>query len=53
MAFHAFRSFVLIGVGTLLRLYEIGKKKLLKKAENRYILFIKKFYDRNNEYSKS
>lgn len=35
MAFHAFRTFILIGVGTFLRLYEIGKKKLLKKAENR------------------
>jgi len=35
MAFHAFRNNILIGVGTFLRMYEIGKKKLLKKAENR------------------
>lgn len=35
MAFHPFRSNVLIGVGNVLRFYEIGKKKLLRKAENR------------------
>lgn len=34
-AFHPFRNHVLVGVGNLLRYYEIGKKKLLKKAENR------------------
>jgi len=35
MAFHTFRNNILIGIGTLFRMYEIGKKKLLKKSENR------------------
>jgi splicing factor 3B subunit 3 len=35
LAFHPFRNHILIGVGNVLRYYEIGKKKLLKKAENR------------------
>ena len=38
LSFHVFRNNILIGVGTLLRMYEIGKKKLLKKSENRYFL---------------
>jgi len=38
MAFHAFRNNILIGIGTKMRYYEIGKKRLLKKAENRSFL---------------
>lgn len=34
-SFHAFRNNVLVGVGNVLRYYEIGKKKLLRKGENR------------------
>ena len=41
MAFHAFRNNILIGIGTKMRYYEIGKKRLLKKAENRFI-YLKK-----------
>ncbi len=33
--FHPFRNNVLIGIGPILRQYEIGKKKLLRKSENR------------------
>lgn len=35
MAFHPFRNNILIGLGPVMRYYEIGKKKLLRKAENR------------------
>lgn len=35
LSFHTFRNNILIGIGTLFRMYEIGKKKLLKKSENR------------------
>ena len=38
MAFHTFRNNILIGIGTLFRMYEIGKKKLLKKSENRFLI---------------
>ena len=31
----AFHGKVLIGVGRLLRLYDLGKKKLLRKSENK------------------
>lgn len=33
----AFQGRVLVGVGRLLRLYDIGKKKLLRKCENKHI----------------
>jgi len=35
MAICAFQGRVLIGVGKLLRLYDLGKKKLLRKSENK------------------
>jgi splicing factor 3B subunit 3 len=31
----AFQGRVLIGVGKLLRLYDLGKKKMLRKCENK------------------
>jgi splicing factor 3B subunit 3 len=31
----AFQGRVLVGVGKLLRLYDLGKKKLLRKCENK------------------
>jgi len=34
-ALHVFRNYILIGLGRVMRMYEIGKKKLLRKAENR------------------
>lgn len=37
-----FQGRVLIGVGKLLRLYDLGKKKLLRKSENKVQLFLKK-----------
>jgi len=33
----AFQGKVLIGVGKLLRLYDLGKKKMLRKSENKHI----------------
>lgn len=33
----AFQGKVLIGVGKLLRLYDLGKKKMLRKCENKHI----------------
>ena len=35
----AFQGKVVIGVGKLLRLYDLGKKKLLRKSENKVSLF--------------
>lgn len=35
-----FQGKVLIGVGNMLRIYEMGKKKLLKKCENKVIIFL-------------
>lgn len=35
-AIHDFRGTVLLGFGTFLRVYELGKKKLLAKCENRH-----------------
>ena len=32
-----FQNKVLIGVGRLLRLYDLGRKKLLRKCENKHI----------------
>eukprot|EP00096_Caligus_rogercresseyi_P001884 TRINITY_DN1328_c0_g1_i3.p1 TRINITY_DN1328_c0_g1~~TRINITY_DN1328_c0_g1_i3.p1 ORF type:complete len:934 (+),score=262.89 TRINITY_DN1328_c0_g1_i3:215-3016(+) len=37
LAICAFQGKVLIGVGKLLRLYDLGKKKLLRKSENKHI----------------
>jgi splicing factor 3B subunit 3 len=34
-AIHEFRGMVLIGVGKMLRLYDLGKRKLLRKCENK------------------
>lgn len=34
-AIHDFRGTALIGMGSLLRMYDFGKKKLLAKCENR------------------
>lgn len=34
-----FQGRVLIGVGSMLRIYEMGKKKLLKKCENKVYIF--------------
>ena len=34
-AIHAFQGRVLIGVGRFLRIYDLGKKKLLRKCENK------------------
>ena len=36
----AFQGKVLIGVKNLLRLYDLGKKKLLRKSENKVRIFI-------------
>lgn len=36
-ALHTFHGRVLVGVGKLLRLYDLGKRKLLKKCENRHL----------------
>lgn len=36
-AIHAFQGRVLIGVGRFLRIYDLGKKKLLRKCENKHI----------------
>jgi len=36
-ALHAFNGKLLVGVGNLLRLYDLGKKKLLRKCENKGI----------------
>ena len=36
----AFQGKVLIGVGKLLRLYDLGKKKMLRKSENKVIHFV-------------
>ena len=37
-AIHSFRNYILVGLGRVMRMYEIGKKKLLRKAENRDFL---------------
>jgi len=34
-AIHAFQGKVLIGIGKTLRMYDFGKKKLLRKCENK------------------
>lgn len=34
-ALHPFHGRVLVGIGTTLRLYDLGKKRMLRKAENR------------------
>jgi len=34
---HPFQNKVLVGVGKLLRLYDLGRKKLLRKCENKHI----------------
>ena len=36
-AITAFQGRVLVGVGHLLRIYDLGKKKMLRKCENRNI----------------
>ena len=38
-AITAFQGRVLVGVGHLLRIYDLGKKKMLRKCENRNIPF--------------
>ena len=47
LAMCAFQGKILIGVGKLLRLYDLGKKKLLRKSENKVrdisIFFVEKF----------
>ena len=40
----AFQGKVLIGVGKLLRLYDLGKKKMLRKSENKVNDFLDKTY---------
>ena len=35
-----FQGRVLIGVGKLLRVYDLGKKKLLRKCENKVLAFV-------------
>lgn len=35
-----FQGRVLIGVGKLLRVYDLGKKKLLRKCENKVLTFV-------------
>ena len=47
LAMCSFQGKVLIGVGKLLRLYDLGKKKLLRKSENKvreYITFFLSIY---------
>jgi len=36
-ALHAFNGKLLVGIGNLLRMYDLGKKKLLRKCENKSI----------------
>ena len=36
----AFQGKVLVGVKNLLRLYDLGKKKLLRKSENKVIIML-------------
>ena len=36
-ALHAFHGRLLAGCGRLLRLYDLGKRKLLRKCENKHI----------------
>ena len=36
-ALASFRGRVLVGVGRLLRLYDLGRKKLLRKCENKVV----------------
>lgn len=38
MAIAPFQGRVLVGVGKLLRIYDLGKKKLLRKCENKVLL---------------
>jgi len=38
-----FQGRALIGVGKFLRIYDLGKKKLLRKCENKVILFLLNF----------
>jgi splicing factor 3B subunit 3 len=38
-----FQGRVLIGVGKLLRLYDLGKKKLLRKCENKVFVIVKAY----------
>ena len=37
LAMASFQGKILIGVGKLLRLYDLGKKKLLRKSENKVL----------------
>ena len=41
LAIAPFQGRVLVGVGKLLRIYDLGKKKLLRKCENKVKLIIK------------
>ena len=43
LAMCSFQGKVLIGVGKLLRLYDLGKKKLLRKSENKVREYITVF----------
>ena len=38
-----FQGKILVGVGKYLRIYELGKKKLLRKCENKVLLLISVF----------
>ena len=46
----AFQGKVLIGVGKLLRLYDLGKKKLLRKSENKVNEITSLFYRHMQTY---
>ena len=39
-AIASFQGRVLIGIGKYLRIYDLGKKKLLRKCENKVCIFI-------------
>jgi splicing factor 3B subunit 3 len=41
LALMAFQGRLVAGVGKALRIYDIGKKKLLRKVENKVILIVK------------
>lgn len=40
-ALHPFQGKLLVGMGKTLRMYDFGKKKLLRKCENKVINFAK------------
>ena len=56
LAFGEFQGRLLVGVGNLLRIYELGKKRLLKKCENKvvfvffWILLVLEFHKCYSEY---